>query len=243
MRYRALIEYDGTDFSGFQRQRIEPTIQGEIEKTLERISRGAVPVVGAGRTDSGVHATGQVIAFDLNWRHGTVSLLKALNANLPEDIVIIDIEVAQEGFHPRFDAQSRTYTYYIYNQTVRSPIRRQQSWHVPGSLDLDPMNEVSAMIIGEHDFATFGQAPQGDNTRRCVSKAGWQKEEQFLVFQIEANAFLTHMVRSIVGTMKVVGEGEWTVTDFSAAFAACDRSEAAKPAPPQGLFLTSVSYS
>lgn len=243
MRYRAVIEYDGTDYSGFQRQRIEPTIQGEIEKTLEHISRGTVPVVGAGRTDSGVHATGQVIAFDLNWRHGTASLLKALNANLPEDIVVIDIEVAQEGFHPRFDAQSRTYSYYIYNQTIRSPIRRHQSWHVPRPLHFNLLNEVSAIIIGEHDFATFGQAPQGDNTLRRVSTAGWHKEKQFLVFKIEANAFLTHMVRSIVGTMKVVGEGEWTVQDFHNAFAACDRGEAAKPAPPQGLFLTSVSYS
>jgi tRNA pseudouridine38-40 synthase len=242
MRYRALVEYDGTVYSGFQRQRAEPTIQGEIERALERIRRLTIPIVAAGRTDSGVHATGQVIAFDLSWRHGTGRLLKAINANLPEDIVVHDVKAANADFHPRFDALSRTYTYYIYNQTIRSPIRRQHSWHVARPLDLDLLNEVASSLVGEHDFATFGQAPQGNNTKRCVIQARWQREKQLLILRIEADAFLYRMVRSLVGSMKVVGEGTWTVVDFSDAFLARDRGEAAKTAPAHGLFLTSVSY-
>ena len=168
--------------------------------------------------------------------------MKALNANLPENIVIYEVKVADAEFHPRFNALSRTYTYYIYNQTVRSPIRRQCSWHVVRPLDLDLLNEVAALLIGEHDFATFGQAPQGNNTRRCVMKARWLRKQQRLIFRIEANAFLYRMVRSLVGSMKVVGEGTWTVTEFYNAFMARDRGRAAKTAPAQGLFLTSVSY-
>ena len=120
MRYRAIVEYDGTAYRGFQRQLAERTIQGEIEKSLEKISRLTVPIVGAGRTDSGVHATGQVIAFDLSWRHGKNRLLKAINANLPVDIVIHEVEATNAEFHPRYDALSRSYTYYIYNQTMLS---------------------------------------------------------------------------------------------------------------------------
>ncbi len=242
MRYRALVEYDGTAYSGFQRQLAEPTIQGEIEKALENINRLAVPIVGAGRTDSGVHATGQVIAFDLSWRHGNNRLLKAINANLPKDIVIYEVKATNAEFHPRFEALSRSYTYYIYNQTVRSPIRRQCSWHVARPVDLDSLNEVAALLIGDNDFATFGQAPQGNNTKRRVMKARWLKKQQLLIFRIEANAFLYRMVRSLVGSMKVVGEGTWTVADFYNAFMARDRGRAAKTAPAQGLFLTSVSY-
>ncbi len=242
MRYRAIVEYDGTNYSGFQRQLTKPTVQGEIEKALLEISRLAVSVTGAGRTDSGVHATGQIIAFDLNWRHGSSSLLKALNANLPVDIVIRDISAASEDFHPRFDALSRTYTYYIYNQTVRSPIWRLRSWHVTRPLDVELMNGAAELIIGEHDFATFGQAPQGTNTIRNIKNARWQKEGLQITFRIEANAFLDRMVRSLVGSMKAVGEGSWTVVDFYNAFLAKDRGKAAMTAPAAGLFLTSVSY-
>ena len=242
MRYRALIEYDGTAYHGFQRQLVEPTIQGEIEKALAEITRQPISIIGAGRTDSGVHATGQVIAFELAWKHGNFRLLKAINANLPEDIVVKEIVTARTDFHPRYDALSRTYTYYIYNQRVRSPVHRRCSWHVVKSLDLDLLNETAELIIGEHDFATFGQPPQGTNTRRNVFQANWQRDNQQLVFQIEANAFLYRMVRSLVGTMKVVGDGTWTVADFEKALSAVNRSQAAKTAPAKGLFLTSVSY-
>jgi tRNA pseudouridine38-40 synthase len=241
-RYKALVAYDGTDYSGFQRQLEQPTIQGELEQALEIITRRPVTVIGAGRTDSGVHAFGQVVAFDLDWPHGPEALLRALNANLPEDIGILETAEAPHDFHPRFDARRRSYLYNIYNQTVPHPLFRRQSWHVGRPLALERMNEAAESIIGEHDFAAFGQPPQGENTIRFVFSAEWQQKDPFLTFTIEANAFLYRMVRSLVGAMKMVGEGSWTVDEFTAVLASRDRGQAAQTAPPQGLFLVSVTY-
>lgn len=242
MGYRALVEYDGTAYQGFQRQRSGATIQGQLESAIESVTRQAVNVTGAGRTDSGVHATGQVIAFELSWRHSCQALEKALNANLPDDIAVRAMEEAAAGFHPRFSARRRTYVYTIYTSQVRRPLQRFRAWHVPRPLDVSPMNQAAEAIVGRHDFATFGQPPQGDNTVREVLVARWRRDEDELTFEIEANAFLYRMVRSLVGSMKMVGEGRWTVTDFSAALAKKDRSQAAQTAPPQGLCLTAVRY-
>jgi tRNA pseudouridine38-40 synthase len=241
-RYKALVAYDGKAYNGFQRQLDQPTIQGELEQAIKKITRHPVTVIGAGRTDSGVHALGQVVAFDLDWSHGSDALLRALNANLPKDIGILELLEAVSGFHPRFDARRRSYRYNIYNQTVPHPHYRNQSWHIIRPLDLERMNEAAVSIIGEHDFATFGQPPQGKNTTRYVFSAEWHRNEPFLTFNIEANAFLYRMVRSLVGTMKLVGEGTWTVEAFVSALAAKDRTQAGQTAPPQGLFLQSVTY-
>lgn len=241
-RYKALVAYDGKAYNGFQRQLDQPTIQGELEQAIEKIACQPVTVIGAGRTDSGVHALGQIIAFDLEWSHGPDALLRALNVNLPEDIGILELAEAVPGFHPRFDARRRSYRYNIYNHKVPHPHYRNQSWHIIRPLDLERMNEAAVSIIGEHDFATFGQPPQGDNTTRYVYSADWHTDEPFLTFTIEANAFLYRMVRSLVGTMKLVGEGSWTVEDFVSALAAKDRTQAGQTAPPQGLFLQSVTY-
>lgn len=241
-RYKALVAYDGTAYRGYQRQLAQPTVQGELEQALYQITRQPVTVTGAGRTDSGVHALGQVISFDYDWGHGTEAILRALNARLPEDIVILEIAEAAPEFHPRYDAQRRSYRYYIYNHRIRHPRYRRQSWHVRRPLDLERMNEAAAFLIGEHDFATFGQPPQGENTVRHVFSAEWCREEPFLTFSIEANAFLYRMVRSLVGTLKMVGEGSFTVEAFVEALEARDRSRAGQTAPPQALFLESVLY-
>ncbi|MFQ5419230.1 MAG: tRNA pseudouridine(38-40) synthase TruA [Anaerolineae bacterium] len=244
MRYRALIEYDGTDYFGFQRQLKQfPTIQGELEKALAQLAEEPVTITGAGRTDRGVHASGQVVSFDLGWRHGAAALQRAINTNLPPDIVIPELQEAEPDFHPRFDAKRRAYKYYIYNAAERSPIRRRQSWHVKRPLNLTQMNQAAASLIGEHDFATFGQPPQGTNTVREVFRAEWQKQEPFLVFTIQANAFLYRMVRSLVGSLKLVGDGSWQVSQFVDAFRDCDRSLCGMVAPPSGLFLVEVTYS
>lgn len=244
MRYRALIEYDGTDYFGFQRQREQfPTIQGELEKALAQLAEAPVTITGAGRTDSGVHALGQVISFDFRWRHGAAALQRAFNANLPSDIVILELQEAEPDFHPRFDAKRRTYRYYIYNAAVRSPIRRRESWHVRRPLNLERMNQAATSLLGVHDFATFGQPPQGTNTVREVFQAFWQKQKPYLVFTIQANAFLYRMVRSLVGSMKLVGEDSWQVSGFVDAFSGCDRSLGGMTAPPTGLFLVEVTYS
>lgn len=242
-RFRALVEYDGSDYFGFQRQKEEqPTVQSELERVIRQIVREPVTITGSGRTDSGVHATGQVISFDSEWRHTVADLQRALNANLPADIAILQLDKAESTFHPRFDARRRAYEYHIYNAAVRSPLRRQRSWHVAKPLDWERMNQAAGSLIGIHDFATFGQPPQGTVTVREVFAARWEKRNELLVFSIAANAFLYRMVRSIVGSLKAVGEGSWTVEQFEAALAACDRSRSGKVAPAQGLTLVSVTY-
>lgn len=241
--YCGLIEYDGTAYLGFQRQREGlPTIQGELERVLGELAKRPISIKGAGRTDSGVHAKGQVISFELDWSHGQQALQQALNAYLPPDITVLKLERCKEGFHPRFDARRRTYEYIIYNAAVRSSIRRQYAWHVLRPLDINRMNVAAQALVGVHDFATFGQPPQGENTVRELFTAVCQREKDLVSITIAANAFLQRMVRSIVGSLKRVGEGSWTVEQFIAAFEARDRSQCGPVAPPHGLYLVSVTY-
>jgi len=242
MRYGALIEYDGSAYCGYQKQKNGPTVQEELERAIGLVSDNVVTVLAAGRTDSGVHALGQVIAFDLQWKHGSGDLMRAMNAKLPDDIAVVGMSEKRADFHPRFDAKRRTYQYHIYNQSIRSPMRRIVSWHVNQPLDIESMNMAAESIIGQHDFVTFGQAPSGRNTVRQVFMAKWQAQNGLLKFTIEANAYLFRMVRSLVGSMKVVGEGSWSVEEFKDALKAKERGRSAKTAPPQGLFLTAVSY-
>lgn len=242
-RYLALVEYDGTNYFGYQRQRDDfPTIQGEIELVLSQLAQRPVPITGAGRTDSGVHALGQVISFTIEWRHGLDALQRAMNANLPVDIAIKHLQEVEIDFHPRFDALRRAYCYYIYNAPTRSPLRRRRSWYVRQTLDLQSMNEAAAMLVGVHDFATFGLPPQGESTVREVFQACWKVENEYRVFRIEANAFLFRMVRSLVGSLVNVGLNKWSVADFADVFNAKDRDRSAAAAPPQGLYLAAITY-
>jgi tRNA pseudouridine38-40 synthase len=165
-----------------------------------------------------------------------------MNAKLPDAIALRNLSEARKDFHPRFDARRRVYEYNIYNSPVRSPHRRRYSWHVKRSLNVSAMNEAARQIIGVHDFSTFGSPPQGTNTVREVFDSSWVQEDGLLVFRIEANAYLKRMVRSLVGTMKKVGDGTWTAADFEKAFRSGDRDQAGKTAPACGLFLMSVSY-
>lgn len=242
-RFRALVEYDGSAYCGFQKQRADPTIQGEIERALSHLAGHPVIVTGAGRTDSGVHAKGQVISFELAWSHGSHTLQRALNATLPADIAILQLNSVRADFHPRYDARKRIYNYYVHNQPIRSPLLRRQSWHVKRPLQVDRMNEAAAYLIGVHDFATFGRPPRGDNTVREIFTAVWRAETAArLVFEIAATAFLYRMVRSIVGSLKLVGEGTWRIDEFLAAFQARDRDRCGYLAPAHGLYLVSVEY-
>ena len=207
------------------------------------MAQADIQITGAGRTDAGVHARGQVIAFEFaQWRHDAEQLQRALNAQLPEAIVVREVEVASAEFHPRFDAKRRGYRYTIYNAAVPSPLNRRTSWHLHGALDVELMNVAAQHLIGEHDFATFGTPPQGDNTVREVFVARWTQSGSYLFFDIEATAFLKRMVRSIVGSLRLVGSGKWSVDEFSAAFAAAERERSGAAAPPQGLVLEFVSY-
>ncbi len=202
-------------------------------------------MIGAGRTDSGVHASGQVIAFELEWAHGAGALTRALNANLPRAIAAQNVSECAADFHPRFSARGRRYRYSIYNAPIRSPLRERFAWQVWPALEAAAMQAASQCLIGRRDFGTFGTSPEpGGHTARTVREARWEKLDggQTLNFYIEADAFLYRMVRSIVGTLKMVGTGEMTAADFEAAVDAADRSRAGTPAPPNGLCLIEVIY-
>mgnify|MGYP003376609220 CR=1 FL=1 len=247
--FRATVQYDGAAYYGFQRQRRGPdregvSIQQELEEALARLAGHPVRVTGAGRTDTGVHALGQVVGFTIEWPkgRGDAALLRALNSSLPPDIAISALSEAPPGFHPRFDARRRTYEYRVLNAPVRRPLLRQHAWHVMAALDEARMNDAAVLLVGAHDFATFGRPPVGNNTVRTVYDAAWRREDELLVFRVQANAFLYRMVRSLVGSLRKVGDGSWTVDEFAAALAACDRKRSASAAPAHGLYLVAVEY-
>ena len=244
MRYRAIIAYDGTGYHGFQRQspECEPTIQGEIERALARLEQPDVSVMGSGRTDAGVHAVGQVIAWDAEWRHGTLALLRALNATLPRDISVQSLTEAAPGFHPRYDAVSREYVYTIYNAPVRHPLWRLYALHVVEPLDVRAMDAAAATCIGEHDFAAFGLPTAGRVTVRRMMRATCRAEPPVVRVELESNGFLYRMARSIVGTLLAVGRGRLTPEQFQAVLESRDRSQAEAVVPPYGLCLTRVNY-
>ncbi len=255
MRVRALVSYDGTDYRGFQRQLDVPTVQEALETTLAQVTQESVTVLAAGRTDAGVHAVGQVIAFDTAWQHGLRDLQRAMNAVLPPDLAVRELVEAEADFHPRYDARSREYRYRVYEAPVRWPIGRRYRLHVAYLLDRGLMEEAAQSLVGEHDFATFGQPPEGEVTVRHVFRVEWSEEPgscvavgevedggRVLVFDIEGNAFLYRMVRSIVGTLLDVGQGRMSVSEFEEAFASCERGQAGKTAAPHGLCLMRVDY-
>ena len=245
-RYRATLAYDGSAYQGFQRQ-IEgrPSIQRAVEVAITAVTGQEIAIIGAGRTDTGVHARGQVIAFDVTWKHGDEALLRAINANLPADIALQDI-TQQPGFHPRFDAVSRVYQYYIVQANQRQPLLRHYVWQVRHPLDATEMQKAADLLIGEHDFAAFGTPPKGNNTVRTVLVSRWTRQSEVygirFIYRIEANAFLYRMVRRIVGMLVTVGQGKLTVDQFEAAFRGAELIQAAMIAPPQGLVLEAVRY-
>jgi len=256
-----LVAYDGTDYHGFQLQAGVPTIQEALETALLVVTGQQVRVSGSGRTDRGVHAHGQVMAATVNWRHSVQSLQRALNAHLPASIAIRKLQLAPVGFHPRFSALSRTYRYTVYDWvTVEdraaprySPLTDRFALYVPHVLDLQAMQAGIDQLLGEHDFATFGQPPQGENTIRRLYKAEWGVVQttlepisdypgRCLIFTVSANGFLRQMVRNLVGVSLAVGLGRWCIEDVERALVARDRSQCTKPAPAHGLVLEAVSY-
>lgn len=248
LRYRATVEYDGTAFKGFQLQARGRTVQGDLEKAIERITQKQVRIFGAGRTDAGVHASGQVITFDVAWRHASQDLHRALNAVLPGDIAIVHLTTTDMAFHPRFDAKRRQYRYTILNRPIRSPLWARRAHHVPETLDIEAMQAASQRLVGVRDFAAFGKPTQGDSTVRHVMQAAWSVEYpagiggKLLLFEITANAFLYRMVRNIVGTLIRVGQGELYPDQVTAMLEAKDRAAAGPPAPACGLCLVKVVY-
>jgi tRNA pseudouridine38-40 synthase len=242
-RYRATVEYDGTEFLGYQIQAAGRTVQDEIERSLKQVTQTFVRIDAAGRTDTGVHAIGQVIAFNAAWRHTTEDLHRALNATLPHDIIISSLTTADREFHPRFDALSRTYRYQIVNQRWPGVLSRRYAYHVKAPLNVAAMNEAAKTLLGRHDFASFGKPPQGNNSVRDLLQAEWlAAPDKSLHFYVTANAFLYRMVRKIVGTLVQVGVGQLDVADVEAILAAKNLKLSAPPAPAHGLCLVQVTY-
>ena len=211
MLIRITVEYDGTGYSGWQVQSGQDSIQARIEYALERIFSEQIRVHGAGRTDAGVHALGQVAAFRLPRPFDPADLMRALNALLPAGIVVTRAACAEDSFDPRRDARSRSYEYRILNQPVRSALEYRYSWLVREPLDPDAMNEAAAVFLGEHDFASMRSLGSAEKTTmRRVLASEWRRAEQFFIYRVEATAFLRHMVRTMVAVMVDAGRGRST---------------------------------
>ena len=205
--YKLILAYEGTQYSGFQRQLEKPSVQGVFEDSLRAIGWQGRSILTAGRTDTGVHASGQVVSFEFDWKHGDLKLLKALNAHLPADIQVQRLEQTGAQFHPRYDALARTYRYRLYWQPARDPLRDRFAWRLDSAPDIDMMNEASQYLLGEHNFIAFGRplSENGTSIRR-IEQARWQLTgADSMEFTITGNAFLYHMVRRIVYMLVKVG--------------------------------------
>lgn len=242
-RIALLLEYDGAAYAGSQLQRNAPSIQGELEAAIRRLTGESVRAAFAGRTDAGVHATGQVAAFDTASGHDPATFVRALNALVPEDIAVRAAAVAPAGFDPRRDARMRRYRYTIWNAAARSPLCRRTSWHVRAALDVEAMAAEAEMLIGEHDLASFGAAvPLGRSSRRQVFRTAVERRGALVTVEMEANAFLPHQVRRTVGALVEVGTGRLARGAFAGWLAEPKAGRAGPAAPPQGLCLVEVQY-
>ncbi len=249
MNYRLLIQYDGTDFHGWQVQEGSRTIQGELERVIGMIEDADVKVIGSGRTDAGVHADGQVANVRLNRVFTPEKLKHAINGNMWRDIRIMKCEEAPDEFHARFSARSKTYVYRVVNAPVMSPFWRRFAHHESRPLDVGRMHETARYFLGEHDWTAFSSAQaDGENRVRNVTdftvESRWDDRAQgvMIEFRISAKGFLRYMVRSIVGTMLEVGRGEKDSDTIQTAIITGNRDLAGKTASAQGLTLLKVEY-
>jgi tRNA pseudouridine38-40 synthase len=238
---KLLIEYDGTQYGGWQRQDNSRTIQGEIESVLNQVLQERITLSGAGRTDAGVHARGQVANFKTDTGLAPRELHGALNGLLPKDIVVHEVAEVPENFHARYSARERFYSYRITSR--RTALLRQYSWYVKYQLDLSLMQAAAGLLLGTHDFESFCKAQSDVDHHRCtVVNSDWKMEKDFFIFSISADRFLHGMVRALVGTMVDVGRGFIGVEEFLEIIDQRNRTKAGMAAPPQGLVLETIIY-
>lgn len=244
-RIALAVEYDGSEYSGWQKQGSPelPTVQSKLEAALSKVADQPIEVTCAGRTDAGVHATNQVIHFDSRIDRGAKAWVRGVNSLLPHSVRVLWSQVVDQEFHARFSATGRRYQYLIYQGDVASALFPKQVTHIRGDLDVDAMSEAAKHLLGEQDFTSFRAAGcQSRSPFRNVFSANWEKVGQFLVLNIHANAFLQHMVRNIVGSLLSVGRGEQSSDWIAELLKAKDRTQAAMTAPPEGLYLVQVDY-
>ncbi len=243
-KFKITTEYDGTAYHGWQRQKSDRSIQGEIEKALAVMTRRSVTLAASGRTDAGVHALEQVAHFACDTTITPEGFFLGLNSLLPDDIVVKSCETVPETFHSRYDVKRKTYRYRILNRNIPSALDHRYAWHIRRELLVGAMQAATKYVIGEHDFKAFeGTGSPRSSTVRNIFRAELNKiKAGYLIFEIEGDGFLRYMVRNIIGTLVEVGRGKITPEDFKAVLESKERSRAGATAPPQGLFLVSVEY-
>jgi tRNA pseudouridine38-40 synthase len=254
MRLACGIEYDGTGYHGFQRQAEAhgPTIQGTLEAVIERIGGGTTTVYAAGRTDAGVHASGQVIHFDTvaHARLTTVEWMRAMNAALPKSVAVRWVQAVPDSFHARYSTASRSYRYTIWNDVAPSPLRARYSYHYARPLVADAMHEACRCLLGRRDFGAFGHSPDQGNPLKpgphsCVRnmlEAACRRQDALIFIDLTADAFLTGMVRRIVGTLLLVGQKRLSIDDFAMIVQRAEKAHPGSAAPSHGLCLVGVRY-
>lgn len=243
-RYQVILAYDGSGFTGSQRQANSRTVQGELEKALHKIGWTGKSVLMAGRTDTGVHASGQVAAFDFNeWSHPAESLLQALNARLPADLAVRKIKPVHAEFHPRFDALSRAYRYRLFCEPIRDPLRERFAWRLWPKPDGSALNQAAQVFLGTHDFAAFGSpTSEKGTTTRTVTESEWRRKPNGeWLFEVRADAFLYRMVRRLVFVQVAVAQGRCSAQDIRFALKGHGKLPAGL-APAHGLSLIDVEY-
>lgn len=243
-RYKLTIEFDGSGYSGWQRQENAPSVQHALEVAAEALDGSAVQVIGAGRTDAGVHALGQVAHIDLSKAHLAHKVRDALNAHLrPHPISVLKAETAPDDFHARFDATARSYIYRIINRKPDLTLDKGRAWKTPSPLDADAMHQAAQALVGKHDFTTFRDSNcQADTPVKTLNMIRVTRHGQEVVIETKARSFLHRQVRSMVGSLVDVGRGREQVGWIADILKAADRTACGPVAPPDGLYLTRVSY-
>jgi tRNA pseudouridine38-40 synthase len=244
-RWKITLEYEGTAFCGWQKQENALSVQQTLEEALKKLTQEDVPTIVAGRTDSGVHATGQVAHFDLAKDFDADTMENALNFHMrPHPVVVLKAEPVSEAFHARFGAVQRSYRYLILNRRSPSALLKNRAWHIIHPLALPPMQEAARLLIGKHDFSTFRAAGcQSSGPIRTLDSIALRQEGAIITLEVGARSFLYHQIRNIVGTLTLVGKGQWSVGAFHAAFEAADRTKGGPTAPAHGLYFENVKYS
>jgi tRNA pseudouridine38-40 synthase len=244
--HKLILEYDGTAYAGWQRQVNQPTVQAALEAAIEQITQTKVPVVGAGRTDAGVHALGQVVSFRSEKPLSASAWERALNGLLPDDISIRSVEPVADEFHARYSAKQKIYEYRILNRRDRSALARFRAWHVRKPLDVTAMRQAAALLVGRQDFSSFQGSPTDTDNPVCDLR-GLEihqdtHDHDWIRLEAGADRFLKQMVRAIVGTLVEVGHGKRAATSLKDILQAKDRCAAGVTAPPHGLYLMRVDY-